>query len=348
MTYIKEKGKVSIIIPVYNAERYLEECVNSILGQTYHDLQIILINDGSTDNSWKICQKLMKRDSRITIYSQKNSGVSVARNKGLELSDGQWIMFVDPDDILNLNMVAALLSKFNENRDIVACACYGFNSKRKITDHFFYGNRLFQLNKLDLYLQLMDSTYGQPGEVVTAIGVPWGKIYRRHFIEKNKLRFDPKLRRMQDNIFNMYAFYYARDIYYVDELLYMYRLDHISNYGDRNLKIFEKIFLPVIEARYNGLKKLHLFDNTQIYKGYINEAATCLSIIIKEKIMVGKKLGKVQNQIKLLSTKPRFKLLLEYQGIKNIQNKKIKLKILCIKYKLIWLYVLLYKLWKAK
>ena len=92
---------VSIIVPIYNKEKYLEKCLDSILGQTYRDLEIILVDDGSTDNSLVICQHYAEKDPRIKIYHKPNGGVSSARNLGLEKSTGKYISFVDPDDFIH-------------------------------------------------------------------------------------------------------------------------------------------------------------------------------------------------------------------------------------------------------
>ncbi|PEG78941.1 glycosyltransferase, partial [Lactobacillus sp. UMNPBX17] len=194
---VTNKEKVSIIVPIYNAEKYLEECIASITNQTYKNLQIILVNDGSKDKSWELCEKIKDTDNRISITTQSNSGVSVARNRGLELANGEWIMFVDPDDILDKKIVEDLLVNVSSKIDIVASGCYGFDGNYKKKDSFFEGDRLFNSDKTDLYLQLMDATHGQSDDFVTAIGVPWGKLYRHIFLKKYNLKFDPKLRRMQ-------------------------------------------------------------------------------------------------------------------------------------------------------
>ena len=124
---VTNKEKVSIIVPIYNAEKYLEECISSITNQTYKNLQIILVNDGSKDKSWELCKKIKDTDNRISIATQSNSGVSVARNRGLELADGEWIMFVDPDDILDKKIVEDLLANISSKIDIVASGCYVFD-----------------------------------------------------------------------------------------------------------------------------------------------------------------------------------------------------------------------------
>ena len=320
---------VSVIVPIYNAENYLEESVNSILKQTYDNLQIVLVNDGSTDNSWELCKKLENCDPRITAVTQKNGGVSVARNKGLELAIGVWIMFVDPDDILDKNIVSTLLNETSDNVDIVISSCYGFDNNGEKRAHFFAEDRIFDEDKMDLYLQLLEDAYGQTGEVFTAIGVPWGKLYRRSFLEKHNLKFDPKLRRMQDNIFNMYAFYYANKIKYVDRPFYYYRLENINSFGKRNKKNYEKIFKPVIEARFNGLKKLNLYSDPKIFQSYINEATSMIVGIINSKILNNENL--CTESIKNVIKEDTFKEIFSKKGNKLIKSRKNRIKIRLIK-----------------
>lgn len=273
------KCEISIVVPVYNAGRYLEESVSSILDQTYSNLQIILVNDGSKDDSWQICQKLAGSDPRIIAITQENRGVSVARNQGLDLATGEWIMFVDPDDILDQNIIMRLLQEQDNQTDIVATACYGFQGNEKTRAHFYNGNRVFSNDKSDLILQLLHSDYGQVGPYVSAIGVPWGKIYRRSFIEHYHLRFDPKLRRMQDNVFNIYAFSYAKKVIYLDEPLYFYRVEHLNNFNKNSASKLMESFIPVVEARYNALRKLGIYSNSNYYNFYANEALDFLAII---------------------------------------------------------------------
>ncbi|QGY96788.1 glycosyltransferase [Lactobacillus johnsonii] len=333
--------KVSIIVPIYNAEKYLEECIESVTKQTYKDLQIILVNDGSKDKSWELCKKLKNSDSRIVIATQSNAGVSVARNKGLDLADGKWIMFVDPDDVLSKTIVEDLLTQVSAEIDIVACGCYGFDGSYRKKDSFFKGNRIFKANKDDLYLQLMDASHGQGNDFVTAIGVPWGKIYRHNFIKKYNLRFDPKLRRMQDNIFNMYAFYYAREIFYLDKPLYFYRLDHITDYNKRHQKDMLKIFKPVVDARTTAISTLGLNKDPQIYKFYLQETAGFFFGIVNSLILTNKRFEK---EVKQLKNNTNFNILFKNQNIKKIKDKKMRYKLFLFDHNLIRLYSIMYKI----
>lgn len=113
---------VSVIVPVYQAEKYLEKCINSILNQTYEDLELILVDDGSTDQSLGIIRQFQKKDKRIRYFHQQNSGVSAARNKGLEMSKGTQILFVDADDTIDVEMLTFMMDKMvRYEAEIVFC-----------------------------------------------------------------------------------------------------------------------------------------------------------------------------------------------------------------------------------
>ena len=223
---------VSIIIPIFNMEEHLRECLESILHQSYQNIQIILVDDGSMDSSGTICQEYVKNDKRFELYRQKNGGVAAARNFGLSKAEGSWIMFVDPDDKVEIDIIEKLFRVSNDQTDIICCCCKVNIGEDFIVDHFLDSDRLFSNfdEKTTLLCQLMDDKYNHPGHAYTAIGVPWGKLYRKSFLDDNKLVFDESLLRMQDLIFNAYAFYYARQIFYLNKPLYIYRFDHISRF----------------------------------------------------------------------------------------------------------------------
>ena len=118
-----ENELVSIIVPVYNVEQYLEKCVNSIINQSYKNLEIILVDDGATDNSGKICDELAKLDNRIKVYHKENGGLSDARNYGVERATGEYIGFVDSDDYIDPKMYEKLYEAIKkENVDVVECS----------------------------------------------------------------------------------------------------------------------------------------------------------------------------------------------------------------------------------
>lgn len=238
--------KVSIIVPVYNAEMYLDDCIRSILKQDYDNLEILLVDDGSTDSSAEIAKKYAKKYDYIYYFYQENSGAAVARNCGLEHACGKYIMFVDADDLLKSNILHELVNNIQKDDcDIIACGCTVFDDAGQSDEHFFEDSfSSTEKGKLFFFEQLIDLSKHHPGTVTTAIGVPWGKLYRKSFLDKYELRFDCNLKRAQDNIFNMYAFENANNIYYYDKCLYMYRKDHISAFKNTPEQLYS-----VLEAR---------------------------------------------------------------------------------------------------
>ena len=112
---------ISIIVPVYNVEEYLEECIESIRQQTFTDFEVILVNDGSTDYSKEICEEYCRKDSRFRLMNQANQGQSIARNRGVKESLGEYIMFVDSDDVVSLGLLDQLMKYMSDGIDIVEC-----------------------------------------------------------------------------------------------------------------------------------------------------------------------------------------------------------------------------------
>lgn len=166
---------VSIIVPIYNVEKYLEKCVCSILNQDYNNLEVILVNDGSTDKSLEICERLQKKDNRIKIINQKNLGVSAARNNGFYYSKGDYICFIDSDDIIEIDMVSTLVKLLQENECEVANCNIHIIEKDK-TEKNFYTNKnikIYNSSELKKYFLL--------GKVSHAC---WDKMYKREVLEK--------------------------------------------------------------------------------------------------------------------------------------------------------------------
>ena len=180
--------KVSVIIPVYNAEKTLHRCVDSVLAQTFTNFELILINDGSIDESKKICDDYAKKDSRVVVIHKANGGVSSARNKGLDIAQGEWITFVDSDDyILN-----DFLQNFTYNFDLEICGVQTFGECSTIdtpTKNEIINNRV----KISEWL----ITDCRKLYMVT----PWCKILKRKIIRDNKIYFNELLIRGEDTIF---------------------------------------------------------------------------------------------------------------------------------------------------
>lgn len=177
--------KISVIVPVYNCEKYLEKCVNSIVKQKHNDLEIILVNDGSLDKSGEICDYLLNRDSRIRVLHQKNSGVSNARNEGIKIATGDYITFVDADDYLENDYIysEAVNIAETENVDVVAWIWQYEDSK---------GNLVVSKNKIlgidygkQSARKFLRGLYQGNYANVTVVAV-WNKLYRKSVISENK------------------------------------------------------------------------------------------------------------------------------------------------------------------
>lgn len=273
--------EVTFIVPIYNKEKELRRCVESILIQKGASYEIILVNDGSTDASDAICEEYSAHKA-IRFVSQHNQGVSVARNTGLSLAKGKWICFVDPDDYLTENFLQRMINHTNNDTEMISCCCNVVDDDKVNECHFFNGYILFTdetnvdpntrtCSKKHLLLELMDVQYNSRVKRTTAIGVPWGKLYSRSFLEENHLRFFPELVRMQDNIFNMYAFEKAKKVLYIDEPLYCYTVDHIRGIGYRYSPKTAKAFESVISNRNSFLESRNLFGDPEIFDTYIQE-----------------------------------------------------------------------------
>ncbi|KRM63951.1 hypothetical protein FC14_GL000167 [Ligilactobacillus agilis DSM 20509] len=328
---MEKRIKVSIIVPVYNAETFLKKCVLSIINQTYKEIEIILVDDGSNDNSLSVCKYLETQDSRIKVIEKDNGGVSTARNAGLKMAIGEWIMFVDPDDYLENNIIEKLLQHTSSRVDIVASSCNAFTNSSREEVHFFNGDRNFSTinQKKELFIQLMYPEYAQDTNfAITAIGVPWGKIYRKKLLDANSLNFKENLRRMQDNIFNMYAFYYAEKITYIDEPLYNYRYDHMSEYFDTYKKGTADVFLNVIKERKKALESINLYKDSYLFLCYVNECIRLLTIIMKSEIFNPHNLNnKKQKKLEFrqLLTEAALQDVLHFSNISKLRILKQKI-----------------------
>lgn len=217
---------VSVVVPVYNVASLVGRCVESLVGQTYQNLEVILVNDGSTDGSLEVCQDLASRHPRVTLVSQENQGVSVARNRGLEHARGQWVCFVDGDDWLLPDAIQSCMDQDLEGADIlVTDYTVATESGRTWQEAFLkVGERDFcsLKDRLDLVKSCYVHTSLSSDHAITMIGVPWAKLYRTAFLKEHGLTFDPALRKMQDAVFNSYAFYQAGCIRYRKVATYAY------------------------------------------------------------------------------------------------------------------------------
>lgn len=209
---------ISVIVPVYNAERFLKECIESIVSQTYSNIELILIDDGSTDNSPFICRQFEKSDPRVRYIQHRQSGVSSARNIGLREANGNYICFIDSDDCIEADYIEVLYNKICEEKvDVVFC-----NYK------LLYGNKCLEKKPR---LSNRKYTFNDIANVAvddgTITGILFGSvcmaIYNANMIRQNNLCFDETIKRNEDGLFNLCALQKANSFFVLDYDGYIYR-----------------------------------------------------------------------------------------------------------------------------
>jgi len=177
---------ISVIVPVYNIENYLSECIESILKQTYQNIELILVDDGSTDNSGMICEKYKKQDPRVIVIHKKNEGPSIARNLGLQISHGEYVMFVDSDDWIDKEALRTCVEIINENKcDVIQFDMCDFTENERKEYHILKGEkRVFEGKECQYLENIILRIKGENPGSVTALTGPFCKIIRKKTTEK--------------------------------------------------------------------------------------------------------------------------------------------------------------------
>lgn len=259
--------KISVIVPVFNRENMIKECVDSILAQSYADFELLLVDDGSKDSSGAICDEYAQKDSRVKVYHKENGGVSSARNVGLDNAQGEWVTFVDSDDLV-LPGFFEVLSKIEnlDDVDLVVCKWERLLSKTNATnlpcDEGFYSRQ-----SLTQYLYY------------SVFVAPWGKFFKRNII--GSLRFDRNIRQGEDMIFNQYYFTHCKDIYLSNAFGYSYTpaglqnsREVINRYALKSYGVYsfvEQLVNLCIKINYPSIHCIR-----EIQKGYMFYRWCCL------------------------------------------------------------------------
>lgn len=275
------KDLISIIIPVYNVEKYLSECIESVINQTYSELEIILIDDESTDNSGKICDEYAVKDARIKVIHQKNSGAASARNKGLRIATGEYLAFVDSDDYLEKDAYEYMVTQLNANHaDVIQCAF------RNV-----FVNRVVDCVMLPEFQEFSTKSFLRRFTIDWTSGLLWDKLYRRSLFENVYFEEGHKI---DDEFFTYQGLMNAEKILHSPKVIYNYRkrrsgimlnsafqqqivLDKLDYLSKRRIKIISRF--PDIKTDFD----LH-FLNTLVMLS-IDRAATVESIQQTQKLL---------------------------------------------------------------
>tara|TARA_R110002050_G_scaffold242271_6_gene378656 strand:+ start:7724 stop:8719 length:996 start_codon:yes stop_codon:yes gene_type:complete len=245
---------VTVIIPIYNGEKYLARCIESVLSQKYQNFEILLINDGSTDSSEEICNAYCRSDPKIRLINKANGGVSSARNLGIKFSLGTWITFLDCDDTINFNFISAL---------VVDCGS---------VDVVFGGyEELFEVNKEIYFVDDVDYLSSELNFFVRdhisscLIRAPWAKIFRKDFLIDNSLLFDETINLGEDTLFNFRCFLKVPRVSTRSEAIYYWHRENESSLTAKadcvDWYSFLKIYVPEFEMINARLGEVSTMSN---------------------------------------------------------------------------------------
>ena len=264
--------KVSIIVPVFNTGEYLSNTVNSILSQTYENIELILVNDGSTDNSLNICNSFLY-DKRVKVITQKNAGVSVARNKGIENATGDWIMFIDSDDYIENNMLYSMIENMKNNKEKIDFIFCGFkknffnsDNKNKEIINYFCENQIIAKRDLCINIELFLKKCLLQG--------PWAKLFNTNIIKKNKIQFKNELSYGEDTLFVYNYLKYASNILCLKDTFYNYNVYNNSSLNLRFRRDKLKIHIMLNNNLENLIKDYNInykkITNSMLITSYIS------------------------------------------------------------------------------
>lgn len=255
--------RISIVIPIYNAEEYIEKCLEILTRQITEEDEIILVNDGSTDNSEEICKKYESDSDNIKCYTLENGGPSRARNYGIEKANGKYLIFLDIDDYIEDNYVERMLENIEKN-DMVIC---GYN--------------LVKVQKNQTVQIKMDKQKLTKENIMTLLensimlNTLWNKIYKIDIIKNNNIRFDEKEFRGEDTLFNLDYIKYAKQILIIEDILYNYIMknnglnlgykESLQNKFKRTKKVSQKMMGIIDKKDEKQAKKII----KQMYKNNI-------------------------------------------------------------------------------
>lgn len=243
-----ERPLVSIIIPVYNTEMFVERAIDSVLVQTYPNIEVILVNDGSTDESGRICNEYALKNNCVRVIHQKNSGVSVARNKGIDISTGKYIQFVDSDDEIKSNMTEALVNAIEEQDcDIVIC---GYSTIRQEKKDISIEARLYERNEF-LILSYTDV------KVSPLVWSSCNMMFKNCLLEENNLRFDSAYLMGEDGFFTLEYLKKCKKVFVLNQVFYNYYIykpeERISTISYFTPDVYEFV-IRYFERLFYGIK----------------------------------------------------------------------------------------------
>lgn len=334
------KPLVSMIIPVYNVEKYLNKCLNTVINQTYKNLEIILIDDGSTDGSYKICDEWENTDKRVKVIHKKNQGLGMARNTGLEYANGEFVMFVDSDDFLEFNAVEKLFNAIKES-DTVFCGHTVYYGEDKLEKKpIKYDNLSFSGLEIKdkILIEMMGALPSDNDDIFLPVSV-WHGLYSMRIIREYNIKF-PSERQFisEDMIFHIDYLSVSKSVSFISDCLYYYRKDNENSLTTiYNPKRFEKevVLYKELERRLSFLMQRDKFI-LRLQRTFLGRVRSCIVRAVKSN----------------KNTRKEIKIICENQSVQDILreypykecNMKLKIFNFCLHNKFILLLCVIVKM----
>lgn len=250
--------KISIIVPVYKAEQHLHRCVDSILAQTFTDFELLLIDDGSPDNSGTICDEYAKKDNRVRVFHKENGGVSSARNLGLENAQGNWIAFIDADDYIHKDYLLSFSKNLDVDFIVGSFQIVGSNEKwNGVLENKYYDKTILKKDIVKLSFTLN-------------FQVPWGKLFNRNIICNNNIVFDEKIHSGEDSLFVLTYLIYTSTLRLCNNTYYFYERGNADGLSQRLYNIEHHFYaINAFSSVLITFEKVFGSHTKQIYLSYM-------------------------------------------------------------------------------
>lgn len=331
--------KISVIVPIYKAEKTLERCIESIINQSYKNIEIILVNDGSPDNSSDICRAYLNKDNRIVFLEQINKGVASARNKGIEVANGKYIVFVDSDDYVDEGYIETLYKSIVEYDADLVLSGYRkvFIKSHKKQLEYSMSNKLMYiedfLKDIFVYLDKM------------LIQTPWSKMFRKDIIDKNNIIFKEDINFGEDTFFIYNYLKYTNKVYNIENTNYNYVFENNNTLSTNPTGDKIEIFLSLYEKLEDIIKMYDVYDGEVIEK--LNHKICNTLIYLNYDIYHLSKIDRLE-KIKNAINNPKIRSAFKNSHNLNIQGKFIKILVMIKNHIAIDMYFNIKRLIKSK
>jgi len=323
-------AKISVIVPVHNSEKYIERCIESILNQKFRDLELILVNDGSTDNSFNIIEKYASKNKMIKVINKEKGGVSSARNAGIDAASGDYIGFVDADDWIHPDMYESMYEKIKETRsEICICNFVAEYPNQKLNLAIDENKKVLSEDDKNRIILNMIAPNDLSKNSYTVMGSACRLLVKRELIQDNNIKFPLGIPLMEDLIFCINAFIRCRQIAIEEGFYYHYFLDSAYSYREDLYEIHKKVY-RILERI---VRDNNLYDMVEpILKTlYVNMCLT--SVYTEARSMNRKKLRDKLAFIKRICRDKKLKQILDNLPVKDLKLKR-KLILFALKHEL--------------